>query len=71
MAAQKVLRPTVVSIYNYVQPLVACIASVLAGLGVFTWVHALAACLIVAGVTFVTRSKSRAQMLAEQKGASK
>ena len=66
MAAQKILRPTVVSIYNYVQPVVACVVSVMLGLGVFGWLQALAVLLIVSGVILVTKSKSRAQQLAEK-----
>ena len=57
--AQKVLRPTVVAAYNYVQPVVAVIVSVLAGLGVLMWTHALAVILVFGGVSLVTKSKSR------------
>ena len=35
MIGQKTLRPTVVSIYNYVQPVVSVTVSVFAGIGVF------------------------------------
>ena len=59
MQAQQVLRPTVVSVYNYVQPLVAVIVSVLTGLGVFKPTHAIAVLLVFFGVRFVTKSKSR------------
>ena len=62
MQAQQVLRPTVVSVYNYVQPLVAVIVSVLTGLGVFKPTHALAVLLVFFGVRFVTKSKSRKDM---------
>ena len=62
MQAQQVLRPTVVSAYNYVQPLVAVIVSVLTGLGVFKPTHALAVLLVFFGVRFVTKSKSRKDM---------
>ena len=62
MQAQQVLRPTVVSVYNYVQPLVAVIVSVLTGLGVFKHTHALAVLLVFFGVRFVTKSKSRKDM---------
>ena len=57
--AQKVLRPTVVSIYNYVQPLVAVTVGVLMGLSVFTWTQGLAVILVFMGVHLVTKSKSR------------
>ena len=57
--AQKVLRPTVVSVYNYVQPIVAVAVSVMTGIGIMKWSHALAIILVVSGVTLVTKSKSR------------
>lgn len=57
--AQKILRPTVVASYNYVQPLVAVVVSVLTGLGVLKWTHGLAVILVFAGVTLVTKSRSR------------
>ena len=59
MQAQQVLRPTVVSVYNYVQPAVAVIVSVLSGLGVFKLTHALAVVLVFFGVRFVTKSRKR------------
>lgn len=61
MIGQKSLRPTVVSMYNYVQPVVGSAAAVLVGVGTFGWTEGLAACLICAGVYVVTQSKSRAQ----------
>ena len=36
MTGQRTLRPTVVSIYNYLQPVVSVVVSVVAGLGVFS-----------------------------------
>ncbi len=59
MIGQKTLRPTVVSVYNYVQPLVSVIVSVLTGIGVFTWMQALAVLLVFSGVMLVTKSRSR------------
>ena len=59
MQAQQVLRPTVVSVYNYVQPAVAVFVSVLSGLGVFKLTHALAVVLVFFGVSFVTKSRKR------------
>lgn len=67
LTGQKTLRPTIVSMYNYMQPVVATVVTVVAGLGAFGWVKALAATLIFAGVYVVTQSKSRAQVLAESK----
>lgn len=66
LVGQKTLRPTVVSMYNYVQPVVGASASILLGMGHFGWIKALAAILIFTGVYVVTQSKSRAQMLAER-----
>ena len=68
--AQKVLRPTVVAIYNYVQPLVAVIVSLAMGIGAVKWSQGLAVLLVFAGVWMVTKSKSRRDMLeAEKRGS--
>lgn len=69
IVGQQNLRPTVVSMYNYVQPIVSTAVSVAAGLAVFGWVKALAALLIFAGVFLVTKSKSREQLDAEKRQA--
>ena len=63
LIGQKALRPTVVSSYNYIQPVVATIVAVYIGLGTFGWTKALASALIFVGVYVVTKSKSREQML--------
>lgn len=60
MTAQKLLRPTVVSMYNYMQPIVASIATVVMGIGVFGWQKGLAITLVFIGVYIVTKSKSKA-----------
>ena len=59
MIGQKTLRPTVVSVYNYVQPLVSVSVSVLVGLAVFKGTQALAALLVFSGVWPVIKSKSK------------
>ena len=59
MIGQKTLRPTVVSVYNYVQPLVSVSVSVLVGLAVFKGTQALAALLVFSGVWLVIKSKSK------------
>lgn len=59
MVGQHALRPTVVSIYNYAQPLVAVVVSVLLGISVFTPMQALAVLLVFSGVWLVVKSKSR------------
>lgn len=56
---QRTLRPTVVSMYNYVQPIVAVIVSVLLGLAIFTWLHSLAIALIFSGVWLVAIARSK------------
>ena len=56
---QRTLRPTVVSMYNYMQPLVAVVVSVTLGLAVFTLTHAFAVALIFSGVWLVAISRSR------------
>ncbi len=60
MTAQKLLRPTVVSMYNYMQPIVATIAAVIMGIGSFGWQKGIAIALVFLGVYIVTQSKSRA-----------
>ena len=59
MIGQRTLRPTVVSVYNYVQPIVSVAASLLMGIGVLKPTHALAVVLVFSGVWLVTKSKSR------------
>jgi drug/metabolite transporter (DMT)-like permease len=64
--ALKKLRPTTVSMYNYVQPLVASFLAIIVLHDSFTWVKCLAAVLVFTGVYVVNKSKSRAQMEAEK-----
>ena len=59
MIGQRTLRPTVVSVYNYVQPIVSVGASLLMGIGVLKPTHAIAVVLVFSGVWLVTKSKSR------------
>ena len=54
--AQQVLRPTQVSIYNYFQPVVSCLASVLMGLAVFGYLQTIAVVLVFSGVYLVTQT---------------
>lgn len=56
---QKVLRPTVVSSYNYVQPVISAIASLCLGLATFGWVKGLAVALVFCGVMMVSRSRAK------------
>lgn len=57
MIGQKTLRSTIVSMYNYVQPIVGACASILIGMGTFSWNKAFASILIFIGVYLVTYSK--------------
>ena len=57
MNAQKILRPTVVAMYNYVQPIVACLVSVAAGLATFGMPQAAAIVMVFTGVYLVTQRK--------------
>lgn len=66
MIGQQTLRPTVVSIYNYAQPLVSVTVSILTGIGVFKPAQGLAVLLVCLGVWFVTKSKSRADIEREK-----
>ncbi len=68
MIGQHTLRPTVVSIYNYVQPLVSVTVSVLTGIGVFKPAQGVAVVLVCMGVWLVTKSKSRRDIEAAQGG---
>ena len=64
--AQHYLRPTVISMYNYVQPVASVLFTVVLGLDVFGFTKAAAAGCIFLGVWLVTMSKSRKDLEAEQ-----
>lgn len=59
---QRILRPTVATMYNYVQPIIASIITVIVGLDTFGLMKSIAIALVFSGVYIVTRSKSKAQM---------
>lgn len=61
IGAQKNLRPTVVAVYNYVQPIVALTVSVCTGIGVFSPVQGLSIVLIFLGVMLVNKSRAKGQ----------
>ncbi|MBQ5980871.1 MAG: DMT family transporter [Prevotella sp.] len=63
MVGQRTLRPTVVSVYNYVQPIVSVLASLLMGIGVLKPTHAIAVILVFTGVWLVTKSRARADSI--------
>jgi len=58
MIGQKNLRPTIVGMYNYVQPIVASLIGVCLGLDSFTPLKCFAVVLIFSGVYLVTISKA-------------
>lgn len=58
MIGQKHLRPTLVGMYNYVQPVVAAIVGIAMGLDRVTPMKCVAVVLIFSGVWLVTRSKA-------------
>lgn len=60
MIGQKNLRPTIVGMYNYVQPIVATATGIWLGLDTFTIIKAIAVVLIFSGVWLVTVSRSLA-----------
>lgn len=61
MIGQKQLRPTLVGMYNYVQPVVATVTGIILGLDTFTPLKAVAVVLIFSGVWLVTISRARNQ----------
>ena len=62
--AQKRLRPTTQAMYNYVLPIVATALAVYTGTGTITVTKVIASVLVFVGVYIVTRSKSKADLLA-------
>ncbi|KAA6346023.1 hypothetical protein EZS27_006448 [termite gut metagenome] len=67
MTGQRLLRPTIVSMYSYVQPIVATLFAVALGMDTFGWQNGLAVALVFIGVYFVTMSKSKAELEREGK----
>lgn len=57
---QKHIRPTLVSMYNYLQPIIAAVVSIWIGMDVITWKKLAATILIVVGVILVNRSRAAA-----------
>lgn len=56
---QKYLRPTLVAMYNYVQPVVATAVAIIWGMDTFNILKVVAVVLIFSGVLLVNRSKAR------------
>lgn len=59
MIGQRTLRPTVVSVYNYVQPIVSVTVSLFLGLAVLKYSHLLAIVLVFSGVGMVIYSQKK------------
>ena len=55
---QKHIRPTLVSMYSYVQPIIAIAISIVIGMDTLSWQKLLAACMVFSGVVIVSYSKS-------------
>ena len=64
--ALKRIRPTTISMYNYVQPMVVAVAAAISGTDHLTWKKGISAILVFLGVYLVTISKSRAQVVEEE-----
>jgi len=56
---QKRIRPTLVSMYSYIQPLIAIVISIYIGMDTLTWQKVLAAVMVFGGLITVSYSKSR------------
>ena len=55
---QKVLRPTVISLYGYLQPIIATVMGIVTGMDRLTWQKILAAALVFTGVILVNKSRA-------------
>ncbi len=64
MAVRRI-RPTTASMYNYIQPIVACALAIVAAQDDFSWSKLFAALTVFAGVFMVTKSKARRDIPAE------
>jgi drug/metabolite transporter (DMT)-like permease len=58
---QKRIRPTLVSMYSYIQPIIATVISIIIGMDILRWQKLLAAGLVFFGVFVVSRSPSAAK----------
>ena len=57
---QKFIRPTLVSMYSYVQPIIAAVVSIGVGVDTLSWQKVLSSALVVGGVVLVSRSRAAA-----------
>ena len=58
---QKMIRPPLVSMYSYIQPIIATAISICIGMDTLTWQKILAAAMVFGGVIIVSRSRSAQQ----------
>ena len=58
---QKRLRPTLASMYSYVQPIIAIVISIWVGMDTLSWQKVLAAAMVFGGVVLVNYSRSAKQ----------
>lgn len=63
---QKFIRPTLVSMYSYLQPIIATIVSILAGVDTLSWQKILASVLVVGGVILVSRSRAAKPLTSDE-----
>lgn len=56
---QKRLRPTVVSLYSYLQPIIAAAASIIIGMDRLGWHKIVAVIVVITGIVLVNRSKAK------------
>ena len=59
-AGQKILRPTLVSMYSYVQPIIAIVVSIYVGMDTLSWQKVIAAITVFTGVILVSYSRKKA-----------
>ena len=58
--AQRRIRPTLISMYSYVQPIIAIAVSIAIGMDTLTWQKVLATALVFGGLIIVSYSRSKA-----------
>ena len=64
---QQRIRPTLVSMYSYVQPIIAIAISISIGMDTLTWQKVLAAVTVFAGVVIVSYSRGADDKVVEKK----
>lgn len=56
---QKNLRPTVVSLYSYLQPIIAATASIIIGMDTLSWQKIVAVTVVITGIVLVNKSRGK------------